>query len=374
VTAKVFRVGTHRVRRPERTWDLIEPLLPAYGITRIADVTGLDIIGVPVVMSVRPRGRILSVSQGKGQTLLLAKLSAAMEALEIWHAEHQHPPLVHRQVPAGDLGLPYRIEQLCVEPGALINERTPLDWIEAIGLGDGACVPVPVRLVTAPAGEQAWLPPGFLWSTNGLASGNSYAEACLHALYEVIERDAVGRLISGAPVEYVAPTSVDDPSCAEVIERIAAAGVTLRITRVPSRFDVPCFGATVWSPDFPLTGIGWGAHLDAGVAVSRAVTEAVQCRLSTIAGSRDDIPALYDKVTINTDEPPPIDGSTIGWDEAKNVGPGSFDDLADDLTWVCAKITEVSGLQPLAVDLSTVAEFAVVKVFVVDAAFDKDRA
>jgi ribosomal protein S12 methylthiotransferase accessory factor len=298
-----------------------------------------------------------------------------MEALEIWHAEHSHPPLVHRRVPAGDLGLPYRIEQLCTEPGALINEHTPLDWINAVGLCDGAAVPVPVRLVTArPSGPQAWLPPGFLWSTNGLASGNSYEEACLHALYEVIERDAVSRQVRGAPVEYVAPASVDDPSCAEVIGRIAAAGATLRITRVPSRFDVPCFGATIWSPDLPLTGIGWGAHLDAGVAVSRAVTEAVQGRLSTIAGSRDDIPALYHKVTINTEEPPPVDGSVIAWDEAKNVGPGSFDDLTDELAWVCAKVTEVVGLQPLAVDLSTAAEFAVVKVFVAGAAFDKDRA
>jgi ribosomal protein S12 methylthiotransferase accessory factor YcaO len=35
-------------------------------ITRLANVTGLDTLGILVVMSVRPNSRSLSVSQGKG--------------------------------------------------------------------------------------------------------------------------------------------------------------------------------------------------------------------------------------------------------------------------------------------------------------------
>lgn len=370
---KAFRTGTHRVRLPEQTWELIEPLLADYGITRVADVTGLDVLGVPVAMAVRPLARTLTVSQGKGQTLLLAKISGAMESLEFWHAEFNHPPLSHRDVPARDLDLPYRIEQCASGPDVLVTGRTPLDWLDAIGLSTGSTVPVPAKIVTVPRDQQTWSPPGLSWSTNGLASGNSEEEACLHALYEVIERDAVTRRISGMPVEYIEPASITDPGCAELIERITDAGATLRITRVPSQFDVPCFGATVWSPEFPVICLGWGAHLDAGVAVSRAVTEAVQSRLTVIAGSRDDIPPIYNIVRVSTEEPPPADGTVIPWSEAENVGPGSFDDLDEELAWVCAKTTEVNGVEPLCVDLSTTEEIAVVKVLAPGAAVDMVR-
>ncbi|HEV3355167.1 MAG TPA: YcaO-like family protein [Pseudonocardiaceae bacterium] len=370
---KVFRAGTHRVRLPEQTWELIEPLLPNYGVTRVADVTGLDVLGVPVAMAVRPMARTLSVSQGKGQTLLLAKISGAMESIEFWHTEFNHPPLSHRHAPARDLDLPYRIEQCASGPDLLVTAGTPLDWVDAIGLATGSTVPVPAGIVTVPRDQRTWLPPGLSWSTNGLASGNSHQEASLHALYEVIERDAVSRRISGPPVEYVELASVTDPSCVELIRRITDAGATLRITRVPSRFDVPCFGATVWSPEFPVICLGWGAHLDAGVAVSRAVTEAVQSRLTMIAGSRDDLAPIYHFVRGSTEEPPPVNGVVIPWSEAANVGPGSFDDLADELSWVCARTTEVTGVEPLCVDLSTTEEFAVVKVIAPDAVIDVNR-
>lgn len=369
---KAFRIGTHRVRHPEQTWELIAPLLAEYGVTRVADITGLDVLGVPVVMAVRPLGRTLAVSQGKGQTLLLAKLSAVMESMEFWHAEFHHPPLSYRGLPARELDLTYGITQLAAEPGALVTDRTPLDWVDAVGLCGGGSVPVPARIVTLPEDQRSWVPPGLSWSSNGLAAGNSLAEATLHALYEVIERDAVSRR-SLTAIQYVDPASITEPSCAELIARIAEGGATLRITYLPSRFEVPCFGATVWGPDFPVTCLGWGAHLDVGVAVSRAVTEAVQSRLTAIAGSRDDLPPIYHQTRTGTQEPRPVDGSLLSWTEVDSVWPGAFDDLTEELGWVSAKVTEVTGVEPLRVDLSTVEEFAVVKVIAPDAAFDGDR-
>lgn len=41
-------------------------LFDRYGITRAADVTGLDRIGILVALAVRPNPRSVSVSQGKG--------------------------------------------------------------------------------------------------------------------------------------------------------------------------------------------------------------------------------------------------------------------------------------------------------------------
>ena len=58
------------------------------GITRVANLTGLDRTGIPVVMVCRPNARSSAVFNGKGIDIAAAKASALMEAAETWHAEH----------------------------------------------------------------------------------------------------------------------------------------------------------------------------------------------------------------------------------------------------------------------------------------------
>src|SRR5437667_5611836 len=88
-----FHSGTHRTIAPEETLRKIRPLLPAMGITRIANITGLDCIGIPVVMVCRPNSRSLAVSQGKGLDVAAARASGVMESIESYHAERIHRPL-----------------------------------------------------------------------------------------------------------------------------------------------------------------------------------------------------------------------------------------------------------------------------------------
>src|SRR5262245_3363449 len=85
---KAYTAGTHRLTQPEATLKLVTPHLPALGITRLADVTGLDSIGIPVFCAIRPRGRLLQVSNGKGLRPIDARVSALMEAVEFYHFEH----------------------------------------------------------------------------------------------------------------------------------------------------------------------------------------------------------------------------------------------------------------------------------------------
>jgi YcaO-like protein with predicted kinase domain len=92
-TVKGFWAGTHRVVPPEATLERVQPLARAMGITRIANVTGLDTIGIPVVMVCRPNSRSLAVSQGKGVELTSAKASGLMESVESYHAESIANPL-----------------------------------------------------------------------------------------------------------------------------------------------------------------------------------------------------------------------------------------------------------------------------------------
>lgn len=92
-TAKGHRAGTDRTISPARTLERIAPLLSAMGITRVADVTGLDCIGIPVAFCCRPNSRALAVSQGKGLDLAAAKASAIMESVEGFHAERVSLPV-----------------------------------------------------------------------------------------------------------------------------------------------------------------------------------------------------------------------------------------------------------------------------------------
>jgi ribosomal protein S12 methylthiotransferase accessory factor YcaO len=63
-SAKHYWRGTHRLIDPKTTAARVHAFAEKLGITRIARVTGLDYIGIPVVMVIRPASRNLSVMQG----------------------------------------------------------------------------------------------------------------------------------------------------------------------------------------------------------------------------------------------------------------------------------------------------------------------
>lgn len=372
-TAKTYERGTHRARDPEHTWDLMAPKLARFGITRVADVTYLDVIGIPVVMSVRPLSKVLSVSQGKGQTLTLAKVSAVMESVELWHAETAYPPLTRRRTPATELDLPYALNDLVRDSSALVTETTRLDWIGATGLVSGRATEVPFGVVCfTEYVERPWTPYGIVTTSNGLASGNNLPEAVLHALYEVIERDAISRTVRDDHRTFIDPRTVDDPDCAHMIRQIGAAGVELRLAHVPSSTGVPCFEAELWSPEFPVITLGAGAHLAAEVALSRAITEAAQSRLTSIAGSRDDQAAVYEHVSTAGGGRPAPSATTHSWAGFAAAPVPSFADLEEEMAAVTILAAGLGG-EPLLVDLSTDEDFAVVKVIVPGAVLNPAR-
>ncbi len=76
----------HRTCSPQETISQIEPYFEKIGLTRLADITGLDRIGIPVILSVRPNSTFLAVDAGKGITPEAATASAAMEYIERYHA------------------------------------------------------------------------------------------------------------------------------------------------------------------------------------------------------------------------------------------------------------------------------------------------
>jgi YcaO-like protein with predicted kinase domain len=296
-TRKHFRNGTHRVRSPAQTLARVRPFLPVMGITRIAGIGGLDRVGIPVVMACRPNSRSIAVAQGKGLDPDAAKASAVMEAIETWHAETIESPLLlasfdelrfrHRVIDVARLPMP---------ADSRFHEHERILWIEGDELLCGGSIYVPYELVHTdytdppPAGGGC-----FVADTNGLASGNHRLEAILHGLCEVIERDATTLWTLGTTdaqaCRCVDPASVDDALCRTILDRIEATGFDLRIWETTTDIGVASFVCLLAGRDTDDADpeFGGGCHPHRGVALSRALTEAVQARATFIAGSRDDM-------------------------------------------------------------------------------------
>ncbi|MFF3062640.1 YcaO-like family protein [Streptomyces sp. NPDC057909] len=287
---KRVTVGTHRAVPAAETWTRVAPLLPLMGITRVADLTCLDVVGIPVFQAVRPNGRTLSVSQGKGVTAELARVSAVMESIETWHAEEAEPGPVEATVTEMAPLLPYSVFDLPRPPRSVLSSATRLRWVAGRSVGGTEPVWLPqacVRLDSTDPG--CWSPPVLSSNSNGLASGNTLEEALLHGLYEVLERDAMARVGQDRAGFELDLTTVTGTS-ASLLERYATAEVQVRVHDVTSVTGLPCYEALLWSPDLPVRFSGWGCHRDADVALTRALTEAAQSRLTMVAGTRDDLP------------------------------------------------------------------------------------
>ncbi|MCT6718511.1 hypothetical protein N4G42_08820, partial [Acidovorax sp. K2F] len=91
---KAVGARTHRSKSAAETLNAIRPIFAHAGITRLADITDLDRIGVPVTLAIRPNSRTLAVSSGKSTDLCSALTSGAMESLELYHAEYAEPPRI----------------------------------------------------------------------------------------------------------------------------------------------------------------------------------------------------------------------------------------------------------------------------------------
>jgi ribosomal protein S12 methylthiotransferase accessory factor len=362
---KAYYFGTHRGCQPDETWINISPHLEICGISRVADVTGLDGIGIPVAMAIRPLSQTLSVSQGKGLSLKLAKLSAVMESIEFWYAESVGLPLLYERTAGAAIDLPYDLQELDAEPGSLVSSATPMDWYAGTGLLSGSRVPVPTEAVRlSSACGQRWRPPGFRSSSNGLASGNTHAEAVVHALCELIERDALAMSYSQhhAPARQVDLATVTEGCCVGLIRRCRDAGVHLTLQWCPGRFGVPCFAAQIWSEDFPVTSRGAGAHADPGIALARAITEAAQSRLTAITGTRDDTAPIYEVVRHAIISRPEPVVEQISWSDARQARAPVFEDFITECRWLASAISDKVSAEPIVVDLARRPELSVVKV------------
>lgn len=355
-----------RLRAARETLELVRPYLSQMGITRIANVTGLDRIGIPTVVVSRPNARSLSVSQGKGYDLDSAKISGVMESLELYHAEHCMLPLLH--MPFAELSHRASVVEVRRLPGFVkpFDSEQPLLWTQAQAL-NGEAAYVPFDLVHA--NLTLPLPPGagcFPLGSNGLSSGNSVVEALVHGACELIERDAVAlfyrKSAHAQALLRLELTSIDDEVCRELLARFDRAEIGVAIWDVTSDVGIATYYCSIAERavnPFHRVGRanGYGCHLQRAEALKRALTEAAQTRLTRIAGSRDDlqmeeVEALRSEASLRRQQalfemPPPF---ARRFDDAPDHGVRSVE---DGLQLLATNLSKAGMERLLYVDLST---------------------
>lgn len=355
----ILRHSQLRRMAPRATLAAIRPLALACGVTRLADVTGLDTVGIPVFHAVRPLARSVSVSQGKGITRDAARVSALIETIELHHAEHV-APTSSGMARAGDF--------------LLEEDAHAHAWCDGNDLLSGRTIRVAHSRVSMDYAGSGDVPP--IATSSGLASGNDRVEAILAGLYECIERDAHSRWLGLPPGLRqqcaIDPDTITRPLGRRLLRMVRAAGLGFRLWSFGDDHELAAIACALYETGAPAATvlpptIGAGAHLDPGVALVRAVTEAAQARVTLIAGARDDLTcAAYDDpahlrlrlLTLDVGCDPP----RLPWERLRSRSTGSS---AHDLDLILARAAAAGARQIACVDLSEPdLPIAVVKILV----------
>ena len=305
VTAERFYLQHYdRECAARQTLARLRPSFPKLGISRLGELTGLDHLGIPVAMAVRPNSHSLSVSLGKGPDRDSAMISAAMEAAETAVAETvpdttfwaSEEALRSSETPTIDFDSVARCHPHLFAP----TDTTA--WTSADDLITGQKTYVPWSLI----GQDHRIAPNgfhdaFYVTSDGLASGNNHDEAVFHALCELIERDALAR-IQFMPVEKLLkcefrPNGQESTQLPALLQLIDQAGLRLRMFQIDSDTEMPIVMALLEAKHnshnlSEQNGVRCGGcccHPDRGRAMVKAITEAAQARLALVAGARDDI-------------------------------------------------------------------------------------
>lgn len=268
-------------------------------VTRVVNLSPLDALNFPIYSAVTPLASDLKVHLGKGESPLAAQASALMEAVERVSAE---------AVPADVTNVSFEVlaSRGAVDPrdfelpdDTAYRPDVPLDWVKARDLIQGRDVFLPVDLAITPPRQ------GVLRDvdTNGVASGNLHLEAVNHAICEVVERDALSQILFAASFgdAYDQPSEVPielrtlPRHASEWVSRLERADLDVDVLDVTTDVGVATFQVLLMDEHYPRPDggfrpagfFGMGTHPDREIAVSRALSEAIQARVGMIHGARD---------------------------------------------------------------------------------------
>ena len=324
--------GTSRIRPAQETLERVTSISQKIGVTRLADITNMDILGVPNYSAVLPGTEdYIWVYGGKGATKAHAKASALMESIERYSSLPSGGPKNFIRGSYDQLSKSFNVlhPNEIVEPVRFrYNNDMLMDFLAGFDLFTNEQILVPASLALFRySPEHPFVNPFAFHHTNGLASGNVIEEAISHSLCEVIERDATSLAelrASAMPFHFLrhilntlkakgyalnsisTDIYVDDPNVFPDVnisqiefqpvkvlaEKFLRANIPLIIKDITSDIGIPTFnaGSIEWiSHDYGYLAEGHGTHPDTRIALLRAITEVSQTRAANIQGARDDL-------------------------------------------------------------------------------------
>lgn len=274
---------------------------PLAGITRVADVTGLDRTGIYVSQSIRPDAEVaagtFTVFSGRGTTLEQSRAAAIAEGIERLCCERgRFDPT---RIVTGTVGEAARenrvvgLEQFNLPADADYSPDTRLEWVSATDVPTGEEWLVPACAVFYPYTPPEDISAPLRYFTTGLGAGWTLLEAITHGLAEVAERDAaaLNRILRDNPA--VRLDSIQAQAARGQLEHLTSAGldVVIRWITAPD-IGIPVFsvicGDGLTDDGMYISG-GYGAHPDKEIALIRAIQEAAASRAGTISGAREDL-------------------------------------------------------------------------------------
>lgn len=392
---KLRGIVSSRIKPVEETIKTILPVSSNIGITRLADITNMDILGIPNFSAVLPGTEdYIWVYSGKGPTRMDAKASALMESIERYSSL---PSGNRKKMIQGSYKEVSKVSKILhpsnvVEPMILeYDDEMIMDFLSGYDLvnNERILIPAPLALFRYSPKPPA-INPFAYHHTNGLASGNVLEEAICHSLCEVIERDATSlaelnasalpynflrtmtKYLSdnGLEIDPVDGTEfVDDDSkypdvdisnidfkpISNLVKKFNDAKIPLIIKDITSPIGVPTFNASSieWiTEDYGYLAEGHGTHPDARIALLRAITEVSQTRAANIQGARDDLRKIS-YGNSNSDEKKTWQfmksKNTIQFSEIKSF---IADDILDDINFILSRLVSNGLKQVIVVDLT----------------------
>jgi ribosomal protein S12 methylthiotransferase accessory factor len=367
------------------------------GVTRLADITGLDRIGIPVYSAIVPDSRdLLSVYNGKGLRPVDAKAGALMEAIERQTALNVRLPFIEAtfaDLRESDCVLDPKTMNLQLAPE--YSEDRTYSWCEGLDIVSGQPCYVPSKLAGFMWHDVPHPSPFVLTDTNGLASGNCREEAICHALCELAERDAwteaeLGahhlprqrRLLALGPAGEEGPDDLEmypclEPDSDELFENFLQAGLSPVVRDITSTLGVPTIFASVGDENivgYPMAHSGMGTHPNARVALRRALSELAQSRCVDIQAVREDIAppdAVVESFSLHTRRISAIHRESWYLGHSKHqrrlsdVPSFSFQHIDEDLAFLIERFTSCGLNQIIVVDFTPdQSNYSVVRVVV----------
>jgi YcaO-like protein with predicted kinase domain len=273
--------------------------LNVIGATRLADLSFLDELKIPVIACIRPNAKHLTISLGKGLDKQQAELSATMEAIELFSLENLEQGAINGSYKTLIKRYPV------IDPQALNTSRfkknvreVKFNWIkcELIKSSETAYIPFEAASLDSTCRKACFS--YFQVSTNGMGAATDKLTALNHAIMELLERKRFHDWCLLNETER-SKSVIDLSACSSVklkklIRQTQKAGFNLIVWNISGEGELP-----VVYCELRKQGAEGGRYSgscaapDIEQAVIGAILEGAQARVALISGSRDDIFESY---------------------------------------------------------------------------------